>query len=210
MRFPTLVLLLVSLAVSQPAAAQSASPYVPLSHWSMPFIEHLISAGVITDPTPLTRPLKQSDVVRALSAVDTTKVSASMRGTLRRLLAEWPTAERGPQYRIEGTLGAQAANYTFRDPLELGRDTVGAAPRHRIEQRGFINVGFEADLRFGPFVAVSHPVVDTRLKADPDWYAVVDNSTRFAEGYVSGQWRYAEVFFGILDRNWGPSKEQGA
>jgi hypothetical protein len=26
---------------------------------------------------------------------------------------------------------------------------------------------------------------------------------------VSGQWRYGEVFFGILDRNWGPSSVQG-
>src|SRR5439155_2114407 len=36
-----------------------------------------------------------------------------------------------------------------------------------------------------------------------------DNATRFAEGYVSGQWRLGELFFGILDRNWGPSGIQG-
>jgi hypothetical protein len=133
-----------------------------------------------------------------------------MRATIRRLLAEWQTHVRGPQYRFEGTIGAQAANYLFRDPLALGRDTVGGAPRHQTTPlRGFFNVGLEADLRFGPFVAVSHPVVDTRLKPDPDWYATVDNSTRFSEAYLSGQWRYAQVFFGILDRNWGPSDVQG-
>ncbi len=204
-----LVLFLLAFAAWRSVAAQSATPYVPLSHWAMPYVEHLISAGVIVDPTPLTRPLKQRDVIRALAAVDTTTLSASVRSTIRRLLAEWRTAERGPQYRVEFTLGAQAANYTFRDPLELNRDTVGAAPRHRIDQRGFVNFGLEADLRFGPIVAVTHPVVNTRLKADPDWYGVVDNSTRFSEAYVSGQWRYAELFFGILDRNWGPSGVQG-
>ena len=25
--------------------AQSASPYLPLDHWAMPYVEHLISAG---------------------------------------------------------------------------------------------------------------------------------------------------------------------
>src|SRR3989454_8355458 len=39
--------------------------------------------------------------------------------------------------------------------------------------------------------------------------ATTDNATRWEEGYVSGQWRHGEVFFGILDRNWGPSGIQG-
>ena len=32
------------------APAQEASPYLPLSHWATPFIEHLIAAGRIADP----------------------------------------------------------------------------------------------------------------------------------------------------------------
>src|SRR4029077_15479556 len=32
---------------------------------------------------------------------------------------------------------------------------------------------------------------------------------RFADAYVDGQWRFADIFFGILDRNWGPSGVQG-
>src|SRR5438552_4429128 len=83
-------------------AAQEASPYIPLDHWAMPYVEHLISAGVIADPTPLTRPLKQRDVLRALGAVDTTRVSPLTRATIRRLTAEWASSERGPHYRAEG------------------------------------------------------------------------------------------------------------
>src|SRR2546428_820376 len=85
----------------------------------MPYVEHLISARVIADPTPLTSSLKQRDVV------------------------------------------------------------------------------------------LPDPAVDRRLPDDPDWYAASDNGTRFAEAYLSGQWRVGEVFFGILDRNWGPSGIQG-
>ena len=51
--------------------------------------------------------------------------------------------------------------------------------------------------------------MDTRLQYDPDWTAANDNATRWEEGYVSGQWRHGEAFFGILDRNWGPSGIQG-
>jgi len=186
-------------------AAQDASPYVPLTHWATPYIEHLISAGVIADPTPLTRPLKRRDVVAALAGIDTTVVHPRTRTLLRRLLREFRPAVQSPRYRVEQSLGAAAATDALRDPLELDR---GLPPR-RIDRRAFGSVGLDAELSFGPVVAVSHPVVDTRIKFDPDWYGTSDNSTRFAEAYVNGQWRYGELFFGILDRNWGPSVVQG-
>jgi hypothetical protein len=200
-----LIMPLASLLVLRPLAAQNASPYVPLGHWAMPYIEHLISAGVLADPTPLTRPLKQGDVVRALLAADTTVTSAAVRATVHRLLQEWQPVEHRPHYRAEMSAGALAATQAVRDPLELGR----GMPARTIDRRVFGNAGLDVELLFGPFVAVSHPIVDTRLKYDPDWYATEDNSTRFAEAYVSGQWRLGEVFFGILDRNWGPSGIQG-
>ena len=57
--------------VAPPLAAQEASPYVPLQHWTMPYVEHLIAIGALRDPTPLTRPFKQADLIQALAAVDT-------------------------------------------------------------------------------------------------------------------------------------------
>src|SRR5207245_5437978 len=92
--------LLVSSALSQRAAAQDASPYVPLQHWTMPYVEHLIARGVIPDPTPLTRPLKRADLVRVLRGVDTLTVGAKAAQTVRRLLAalDWPG--HGPRYRV--------------------------------------------------------------------------------------------------------------
>jgi len=204
-------------------AAQEASPYIPLDHWAMPYVEHLISAGVIADPTPLTRPLKQRDVRRALGAVDTTTVGPEVRALMRRLTAEWASTQHGPHYRVEGSLAAAAATYTVRDPLELDRGPDNTynpqaiypypgpflAPVRTTNRRVFGNVTADVELLFGPFVGVTHPTVDTRLPHDPDWYATSDNGTRFAEAYLSGQWRLGEVFFGILDRNWGPSGIQG-
>jgi hypothetical protein len=171
----------------------------------MPFVEHLITAGVLVDPTPLTRPLRQHDLADALAAVDTTQLSASARATVQRLLEEWRPGPPGTRYRAEGSAGASAATHTVRDPLHLDR---GLNPA-RTDERAFGKLGFDIQLGFGPVVAVSHPVLDTRLGSDPEWYASVDNATRFEEAYVSGQWRWGELFFGILDRNWGPSAVDG-
>jgi len=199
--------LLAALLLVRPtsALAQSASPYVPLEHWAMPFVEQLIAARMLSDPTPLTRPLREHDLVQSLAAVDTLKVNASTRTIVRWLLDEWTRGE-SPSYRGELSFGGAAATHTVRDPLSLDR---GVDPA-RIDERGFGNVGLDVRLNFGPVVAVSHVVVDTRLNHDPEWYATYDNATRFAEAYVNGQWRWGELFFGILDRNWGPSTVQSA
>ena len=188
-----------------PLGAQTASPYVPLHHWAMPYVEYLVATGAIADPTPLTRPLKQSDLVRALEAADSTRLGASATATVRRLLEEFRPRVTGSRYRIALGAGVAAASYTMRDPLELGR---GVPPRPA-ERRGFASGSGEVLFAFGPFVAVTHPTVDTRLQYDPDWRTLENNATRWEEGYVAGQWRYGEAFFGILDRNWGPSGVQG-
>jgi hypothetical protein len=81
-------LLLVALLFPLPLAAQDASPYVPLQHWGMPYVEHFIAAGRLVDPTPLTRPLRQGDVVRGLEAMDTLRLSGGERRVWRALLAD--------------------------------------------------------------------------------------------------------------------------
>ena len=186
-------------------AAQEASPYVPLQHWAMPYVEHLIAAGVIADPTPLTRPFRRGDLARALRAADTARVNAVTRRTLQQLLTALADRRPAPSYRIEGAVGVAAASYAFRDPLELNR---GVPPRLAV-RRGFASAGLDLHVTFGPVVLVSHPVVDTRLQFDPDWYGKADNATAFPEAYVSAQWRQGELFFGTLARNWGPGGVQG-
>src|SRR6266478_1777926 len=205
MRAAAGTLLLVTSFSAAALTGQTASPYVPLHNWAMPYVEYLITAGVMADPTPLTRPLKQTDLVRALEAADTIRLGDAAKATVRQLLREFRPRVRGPRYRVDLGAGLAAASYTVRDPLELGR---GVPPRQAV-RRGFASGTAQVQLAFGPFVAVSHPTVDTRLQYDPDWTAKNDNATRWEEAYVSGQWRHGEAFFGILDRNWGPSGIQG-
>src|SRR5438876_116064 len=89
---------------------QQASPYVPLDDWTMPYVEHLIATRVIADPSPLTRPLRRADVLRALTAVDTLRLSPATTATLRRLRAAFASDPAGPHFRVAGGVGAAAAN----------------------------------------------------------------------------------------------------
>src|SRR6266540_3377360 len=157
--------LLLLLLTPAGAVAQEASPYLPLSHWSMPFIEHLIAAGRIADPSPLSRPFKVQDVVRGLAA------------------------------RIDIEAATAASSYARRDPLRA------TGPGHTT-----FSGSAGLTLYFGPAVVVTRPEFDTRLKWDPDYFGKKDRfiAGRPAEAYVSAQWRLGELFFGSVDRNWGP------
>src|SRR5260370_25869395 len=88
MRAAGVTLLLVTSFSAAPLTGQTASPYVPLHHWAMPYVEYLITAGVMTDPTPLTRPLKQADLIHALEAADTIRLGDAAKATVRRLLPD--------------------------------------------------------------------------------------------------------------------------
>ena len=192
------VLFLLLLPTS--ALAQEASPYLPLSHWSMPFIEHLIAAGRLADPSPLSRPFRVDQIVRALEGVDSSVFSGAEWGVVTRMRADLTRHMRGPSARIDVHAGVAGASHARRDPLrEAG---VGHAT---------FSGGAALTFYFGPAVVVTHPYFDTRLKWDPDYAGKKDRfvAGRAAEAYVSAQWRFGELSFGRLDRNWGPRFTEG-
>src|SRR5258706_15200007 len=91
------------------AAAQDASPYVPLNHWAMPYVEHLIARGRLVDPTPLTRPFRAADLLRALEAVDSARVTPAEWDVVRHMQNDLRRHERGPAARPRLHAGAAAA-----------------------------------------------------------------------------------------------------
>src|SRR5205814_146130 len=60
-------------------------------------------------------------------------------------------------------------------------------------------------------LAATRLQLDTRLKYDPDWFGKKDRAIagRTAETYLDAQWTFGDVFFGRMDRNWGPPGIQG-
>src|SRR2546425_9989045 len=100
-----------SVAFFSVASSQEASPYLPLSHWSMPFLEHLITAGRIVDPTPLTRPFRTDQVLRALDAVDSTIVTSAEWAVVRQVRSDLARHERGPPRRLDGHAARSATSH---------------------------------------------------------------------------------------------------
>ena len=194
--------LLALLLLPSSALAQEASPYMPVSHWAMPYLEHLIAAGRIADPAPLTRPLRVDQVVRALEAVDSNVVTGSEWAVVKLIRSDLTRKMRGPSARMDVHASITASSHARRDALR----EAGAGPGH-----GTFAGGAALTLYFGPAVLVTHPYFDTRLKWDPDYAGKKDRviAGRAAEAYVSAQWRFGELFFGSADRNWGPRFEQG-
>ncbi len=196
MRTTILLLILTPAGV----AAQDASAYLPVSHWSTPYLEHLIATGRMTDPSPLSRPFRMQDVVRALEAVDSNVVTGAERSVVRLIRSHLARRTRGPSARLDVHAGVTGSSHARRDPLRE------AGPGH-----GTFSGGAALTLSFGPAVLVSHPYFDTRLKWDPDYAGKKDRviAGRAAEAYVSAQWRFGELFFGSVDRNWGPRITEG-
>src|SRR5207247_11366315 len=87
----------------------------------------------------------------------------------------------------------------------------GGALREAGPGHATFSAGAALTLYLGPVVLVSHPYFDTRLKWDPDYFGKKDRvvAGRTAEAYVSAQWRFGELFFGSVDRNWGPRIADG-
>ena len=175
-----------------PARAQ-ASPYIPLDDPRLPLLEHLIARGEVEDPSPMIRPFRRADAAYVLAAADT--AGGSPTGELVHLLRQAFEDAPGNQWQLEGRAGAQAYTHARRELLHpAGADGV----------RPYVEVGGEAE--FGPVVLVSRPAVEPRLASDPDWLGrrEIKVSGRMVEAYLSAQVKYGSVFYGQMDRNWGP------
>jgi hypothetical protein len=177
-----------------PARAYAqASPYIPLDDPRLPLLEHLIARGDVDDPSPMMRPFRRSDAVRALAAADTSATAPSA-GLIQRLRREFDDPP-GNSWRLEGRGGAQAYTHGRRDLLH-------PAGARRI--RPYAELGGSAV--FGNVVLVTRPMAEPALLDDPDWGGRTDLkfTGRIADAYISAQFKYGSLFYGQMDRNWGP------
>ena len=194
-------LLLLSILVAAPLAAQG-SPYLPLDHPLLPLAEYLIARGDLIDPSPMIRPFRRADLIRAIdrAALDTTTAPGRLAARLRTALMDPPGTN---WFRAAPAAGIDAFTRARRDLLR---------PAGPGGVRPYIEVALEG--RFGPLVLASRPIAENRLKLDPDWPGASiqqgkRQAYRFTDAYLSAQWRHARLFFGQMDRNWGPAGALG-
>jgi hypothetical protein len=170
-----------------------ASPYLRLDDPRLPLLEHLIARGDVEDPSPMLRPFRRNDAARVLAAADTAGApSLRLIQDLRRQLEDPP----GNRWSIEGRAGAQVYTHARRELLHpAGPDGI----RPYAELAGALSLG--------NLVLVTRPTVEPRLVDDPDWIGrrELKVAGRVADAYISAQFKYADLFYGQMDRNWGPA-----
>ena len=174
-------------------AVAQASPYIPLDDPRLPLLEHLIARGEVEDPSPMIRPFRRADAVRVLAGGDSS-ANGPNRALIRRLREEFEDPA-GNRWRIELRAGGQGYTHARRELLHpAGPDGV----------RPYVELTGEAG--FGSILLVTRPVLEPRLTLDPDWPGRrdVDVAGRMADAYLSAQFKYGSVFYGQMDRNWGP------
>ena len=185
--------LLAALLLPAAAAAQ-ASPYVALDDPRLPAFEHLIALGDVADPSPMVRPFRRADAVRVL---DSAYADPDTRDTalVSELRTAWRPDSGEATWSLLARAGAQAYTEGRRDPLHRA----GAG---NVEP--YLEVGMAG--RWGNLLAVSRPAIERRLLDDPDWPGRknLDVTGRQVDGYLSAQFRWVRLFYGQMDRNWGP------
>lgn len=187
----------VSLGALAPArAAAQASPYLPLDDPRLPLLEHLIARGDIDDPSPMIRPFRRADAVRVLAFAADSGAGEGSAALIRALREDLAEPDEKQHWRVGARAGAQAYSHIRRDLLHpLGPD--GIRPY----------ADFTGEAAFGNFVLATRPAAEPRIADDPEWPGRRDLELiwRFPEAYLGAQFRHVTLFYGQMDRNWGPA-----
>jgi hypothetical protein len=217
--------LVVGLAVGAlltPARSGAQTAYVPLDDVAYVYIDALIARGELRGLSVLERPYTVEAVRRALAPAPSpiprrrwtgrvqsvpraTPATRELRSRLQTAVAKYDFAGRAPASPVRAELSAS---------LWITGETSGQRELLLADQqdpRAFAGGALRFLMRGGPVVAFSRPILENRLNSDPDFRGRTDRriAGRTEDAYLAGQWRFGELFFGRVARNWGPAQHQG-
>jgi hypothetical protein len=183
-----------------------ASAYVPLDDIAYTYVDALMARGFFTELSMLERPYTQ----RALRvAIDSARAREPGAVVTSYLEALYRSVEK---YAVRPGDSDSVAAQTFRargtGDLYLTGQTSGRRELMLADDRGSVRPGGALRLVMagGPIVGFARTLIDNRLNTDPEFAGRKDRriAARAEDGYVSGQWKYGELAFGRVGRNWGP------
>lgn len=191
-------------------AAAQASLYVPLDDIAYRYADALIARGELRGLSLLERPYNAGALTAGADTALAHAHSPVVRSyaiALLTALLRYSTGTAGETSAIEDPKFIVNAD-VFATAQSSGERNLMQADTHNSVTGG---VGVRLGMVAGPVAALVHPIVDNRLNNDPDFAGRQDRAIagRTEDAYVSGQWRYAELFFGRIARNWGPYPLQG-
>ena len=187
----------------QPVAA---SPYLPLDDPGYAIIDALQSRGALRTLSMLERPYTVGAIERAVARDSSDEaLKQSLLHQLLRVIEKYQLplpSDSSPALRVlvNGELYVTAQRSGRRE-LMLGDTSAGVYPAA---------LG-RAIVRGGSWIAAARIIGDSRLKHDPEFFGKIDKKLagRTEDAYLAGQWRFGEIFFGRLGRNWGPPMVDG-
>lgn len=203
------------------ASSFHASSYLELGSWEYPILDYWIAAGRLNDLSPDVQPYRRMEVARAILTLKSEDLQPFERRWLARLEREFAPelavldGRKKDAYASVGFSGGAADwTQTSRDPLRPRLH--GPFAVDRVLER----VSVDARAQGGPMAGAVHAVRDGIYRHDaqyPDGRVVSksnfpilhEEGIRFDEAYAELQWKYARVFAGRMNRNWGPPNTLG-
>ena len=188
------------------SAIAQASAYVPLDDIAYNYVDALMARGQLRELSALERPFTE---MALRVAVDSARIRGPSTIMSSYLDALYHAAEKyavrpgnsdtslAQTFRARGTVDVYATGQTSgRRELMLADSISDVRPGGSIR---LVMAG-------GPVVGFTRAIIDTRLNVDPEFAGRKDRklNARTEDGYVRGQWKYGELSFGRVGRNWGP------
>ena len=197
--------MLCILAGPRPVRAQ-ASAYVPLDDIAYTYVDALMARGQFHELDLMVRPYTQRALRAAIesarsrspSAIATTYLDALGEAIEKYALRPGnndPVAAQTFRGRFSGDFYATAQTSGRRE-LMLADSVSTVRP----------GVGLRLAMGGGPVIGFVRTILDNRLNVDPEFAGRKDRkvAARNEDGYVGGQWKWAELSFGRVGRSWGP------
>jgi hypothetical protein len=198
------------LAIPRAAGAQ-ASAYVPLDDIAYTYVDALMARGLFRELSALERPFTQIALRTAIDSARSREPNAVVSSYLDALYGAVEKYAVRPGN--SDTLAAQSFRARGTGNVYLTAQSSGRRELMLADSANDVRPGGALRLVMagGPVVGFSRALIDTRLNVDPEFAGRKDRriNARTEDGYVGGQWKYAELSFGRVGRNWGPPTLHG-
>jgi hypothetical protein len=195
----------VCVAIPATARAQ-ASPYVPLDDIAYAYVDAMVARGALRELSVLERPF----TVRVLrEAIDSARarelgpVTSSYLDMLYRAVEKYAVRPGDSDSTAAQTFRARGTVNVYATAQTSGRRELMLSDRRKSVRPGgsirLVMIG-------GRVVGFTRTLIDSRLNADPEFAGRKDRKVtgRTEDGYIGGMWKYGELTFGRVGRNWGP------
>ncbi|MEA2763353.1 MAG: hypothetical protein QOD47_2637 [Gemmatimonadaceae bacterium] len=205
-------ILVLLLALGKPRALSAqASAYVPLDDIAYTYVNALMARGIFHELSTLERPYTERALRTAIDSARTRepgRVASSYLDALYSAVEKYAVRPGDSDTASAQTFRARATVDAYGTAQTSGRrELMLSDQQHAFRPGGAIRVVMAG----GPVVGFERVLIDSRLNVDPEFAGRKDRklAARTEDGYVGGQWKYGELTFGRVGRNWGPPTLDG-